>query len=126
MDLATPLTQARKAVRQAVSSGAAPFGLPAAQIFEHGSLKLFFYEPRGADHQPVHDQDEVYVIVSGFGTFAVGDSEASLERKAFGPGDAIFVAAGRLHRFEDFTDDFETWVMMYGPEGGERPTGPSV
>jgi hypothetical protein len=25
------------------------------------------------------------------------------------------------HRFEDFTDDFATWVIFYGPEGGERP-----
>jgi hypothetical protein len=24
------------------------------------------------------------------------------------------------HRFEDPSDDFGTWVMFYGPEGGER------
>jgi hypothetical protein len=23
------------------------------------------------------------------------------------------------HRFEDFTEDFATWVVFYGPEGGE-------
>ena len=25
-----------------------------------------------------------------------------------------------VHRFEEFSDDFATWVMFYGPEGGER------
>jgi len=35
------------------------------------------------------------------------------------PGDLLFVPAGIVHRFEDFTDDFATWVMFYGPEGGE-------
>ena len=125
MDLATPLTQARKAVREALDSGSAPFGLPAAQLLEHGTLKLYFYEPRGEDRQPVHEQDEVYVVIRGFGDFAVGESEDRLQRQAFGPGDAIFVPAGAVHRFENFTDDFETWVIMYGPEGGERPTRPS-
>jgi hypothetical protein len=31
------------------------------------------------------------------------------------------LGAGKPHRFEDFTDDFGTWVIFYGPEGGERP-----
>lgn len=35
------------------------------------------------------------------------------------PGDLLFVPAGVVHRFEEFTDDFATWVMFYGPEGGE-------
>ena len=112
--------QGHAAVAQALADGAAPLGLPAALLRERGTLKLFFYEPRGVDRQPPHEQDEVYVVVSGSGTFAVGDSEATLERRPFGPGDAIFVPAGAVHRFEDFTDDFGTWVMMYGPEGGER------
>ena len=123
MDLATPLTQARRAVRQALSDGTAPGGL---QIFEHGTLKLYFYEPRGEDHQPVHEQDEVYVVITGYGTFAVGDSEETLERRPFGPGEAIFVPAGAVHRFENFTDDFETWVIMYGPEGGELPPASKI
>jgi hypothetical protein len=35
------------------------------------------------------------------------------------PGELLFVPAGVVHRFEDFSDDFATWVMFYGPEGGE-------
>ncbi len=117
----TPLSAARDAVVAALADGTAPGGLPAAQLLERASLKLYFYEPRGIDHQPPHEQDEVYVVVSGSGTFAVGASEETLQRRPFGPGDAIFVPAGAIHRFEDFTDDFGSWVMMYGPEGGELP-----
>ena len=119
------LADAKDVLMQALETGMSPLGLPAALLFERGSLKLYFYEPRGEDRQPVHDQDEVYVVISGFGSFAVGDSQESLQRQAFGPGDAIFVPAGAVHRFENFTDDFETWVIMYGPEGGERPAGPT-
>ena len=53
-------------------------------------------------------------MISGSGTFVHGP-----ERTPFGPGDALFVRAGIVHRFEDFTPDFATWVFFYGPEGGE-------
>ena len=43
------------------------------------------------------------------------------ERHPFGVGDVLFVPAGVIHRFEDFSDDFATWVFFYGPEGGESP-----
>jgi len=75
-----------------------------------------YYAPRGTDPQAPHTRDEVYVVTSGRGWFVRGD-----ERVPFEPGDALFVAAGVEHRFEDFTDDFGTWVLFYGPEGGERP-----
>jgi hypothetical protein len=35
------------------------------------------------------------------------------------PRDFLFVAAGDEHRFVEFTEDFSTWVLFYGPEGGE-------
>lgn len=82
----------------------------------HGSLELRFYAPRGHDPQTPHDRDELYVIATGHGFFRRGD-----QRVAFTAGDALFVAAGVPHRFEEFSDDFGTWVMFYGPEGGERP-----
>jgi hypothetical protein len=31
----------------------------------------------------------------------------------------VFVAAGEHHRFVNFSGDFSTWVVFYGPEGGE-------
>jgi mannose-6-phosphate isomerase-like protein (cupin superfamily) len=42
------------------------------------------------------------------------------ERVSFHPGDFLFVAAGVSHRFEEFTDDFRTWVVFFGPQGGVR------
>jgi len=41
------------------------------------------------------------------------------ERVPFGPHDALFVRAGEVHRFEDTSADFATWVIFYGAKGGE-------
>ena len=115
----TSLDDAHRAVDCAVATGTAPFGLPAALLRERGTLKLYFYKPRRKDLQPPHEQDEIYVVINGSGTFASGKSEDTLTRMVFGPGDAIFTPAGSVHRFEDFSDDFATWVIMYGADGGE-------
>lgn len=83
-------------------------------LFQHGSLKIEWYQPDKTDKQTPHLQDEVYVIATGSGTF-YNDGE----RTAFGASDVLFVKAGKEHRFENFTDDFATWVIFYGPDGGE-------
>ena len=41
----------------------------------------------------------------------------------FERGEVLFVAAGVEHRFENFSDDFSTWVLFHGPEGGEEQHG---
>jgi mannose-6-phosphate isomerase-like protein (cupin superfamily) len=84
--------------------------------FRHGTLEVGLYRPVKVDTQKPHTRDEVYVVISGAGTFVVAG-----DRRAFGPGEVLFVAAGVEHRFEDFTDDFATWVFFYGPPGGEEP-----
>lgn len=84
-------------------------------MFEHGSLELELYAPRGNDPQTPHTRDELYVVVMGSGIFICAG-----ERHAFAVGDALFAPAGAVHRFEDFSDDLAVWVMFYGPEGGER------
>ncbi len=89
---------------------------PFLSLFEHGSLVVEIYKPDKIDHQTPHTRDEVYVIVSGTGWFVNGET-----RHPFEPGQLLFVPAGVVHRFEDFTDDFSTWVLFYGPEGGEKP-----
>ena len=86
-----------------------------AEIFRHGTLRLEIYAPRTRDPQQPHKQDEIYIVVQGEGIFLNGDS-----RQSFGPGDVLFAAAGEVHRFEEFTDDFYTWVIFYGPDGGEK------
>jgi mannose-6-phosphate isomerase-like protein (cupin superfamily) len=85
-----------------------------AAVFAHGSLEVEIYAPRGVDSQQPHTRDEVYVVVAGRGKFFCDG-----ETRDFGPGELLFVPAGMEHRFIDFSDDLVTWVLFYGPEGGE-------
>jgi mannose-6-phosphate isomerase-like protein (cupin superfamily) len=85
------------------------------ELFQHGTLAVELYAPRGTDPQTPHTRDEVYVVVEGRGTFRNGS-----ERHPFERGDVLFVAAGVEHRFEQFSDDLAVWVFFYGPEGGEQ------
>src|SRR5262249_50889989 len=76
--------------------------------------------PRGGDPQTPHDRDELYMVASGSGRFRVGD-----RAEPFAPGALLYVGAHETHRFEDFTDDFATWVVFYGPQkaaSAPRPT----
>ena len=84
------------------------------ELLEHGSMTLELFVPRGADRQQPHDRDEIYVVLSGSGVFRNGKAKVD-----FGPGDVLFVPAGTEHRFEEFSADFKTWVIFYGPRGGE-------
>jgi mannose-6-phosphate isomerase-like protein (cupin superfamily) len=88
---------------------------PFKTLFTHGSLSLEVYKPEKVDLQQPHGRDEVYIIISGHGEFVNNGI-----RTTFGPSDFLFVPAGVEHRFENFTDDFSTWVIFYGPEGGEN------
>jgi mannose-6-phosphate isomerase-like protein (cupin superfamily) len=101
-------------VSEAVAQLPGPNGERFAAMLEHGSLVIEIYAPRGSDPQTPHTRDELYTVVTGIGFFVNGES-----RESFGPGDLLFVPAGVVHRFEDFTDDLVVWVMFYGPEGGE-------
>jgi mannose-6-phosphate isomerase-like protein (cupin superfamily) len=104
----------RLSASDALSRVADPAAARSLEVFRHGTLQVKVYAPRGSDPQTPHARDEVYVVLSGTGTFFDGK-----ERRTFAAGDFLFVAAGREHRFEDFSDDFATWVLFYGPEGGE-------
>jgi mannose-6-phosphate isomerase-like protein (cupin superfamily) len=97
-----------------------PEGRRSAELLKHGSMTLRYYAPKGHDPQTPHDQDEIYIVQSGTGTVVSGPGEDRLEHRPFGPGDAIFVPAHHVHRFVDFSDDFATWVVFWGPIGGER------
>ncbi|HUT49179.1 MAG TPA: cupin domain-containing protein [Alphaproteobacteria bacterium] len=84
--------------------------------FSHGQLEVELYAPRDKDAQQPHPRDEIYVVAAGAGDFVMGN-----ERVKFSAGDALFAPSGMAHRFEDFTGHFATWVMFYGPDGGEGP-----
>ena len=95
-----------------------PPGRRSALLMTHGSMRLRYYAPKGEDAQTPHAQDEVYVVIAGRGRFEVAGQTC-----AFGPNDVLFAPAGAAHRFVDFSDDFATWVVFYGPEGGESGLG---
>jgi mannose-6-phosphate isomerase-like protein (cupin superfamily) len=87
--------------REAGSAGAHPW-----------SVEVF--APKGEDLQQPHAQDELYFVHSGIGELVINE-----QRFNAAAGDAFFVAAGVQHRFENFSTDFVTWVVFYGPQGGE-------
>jgi mannose-6-phosphate isomerase-like protein (cupin superfamily) len=89
-------------------------GRRVAEIARHGSMTLKLYAPVGHDPQVPHDQDELYIVMRGSGVFRRG-----AERLPFKPGDVLFAEAGIEHRFEEFDADFATWVVFWGPKGGE-------
>jgi mannose-6-phosphate isomerase-like protein (cupin superfamily) len=104
----------RLTVPDALARLPGPSGERYVELFRHGTLSVELYAPRGHDPQSPHTRDEVYVVVAGRGQFRNGP-----DRHPFGPGDVLFVAAGVIHRFEEFSDDLAVWVFFYGPEGGE-------
>lgn len=84
-------------------------------LFERGDLSFELFAPQKIDTQQPHEQDEIYIVAAGTGTFRRGTQLVS-----FGPGDFLFVAAGVPHVFETFTEDFQTWVIFFGPKGGSE------
>ncbi len=80
----------------------------------HGSMRLLTYAPRGKDDQKPHTQDEIYIVVKGKGEFISGS-----EKVKFKANDALFVPAGQVHYFENFSKDLMVWVVFWGKEGGE-------
>ena len=91
-----------------------PQGERYALGFEHGTMSFGLYAPVGTDPQRPHQRDEIYIVRSGTSAFVLEGSRFDLVA-----GDAIFVPAGAAHRFEEFSTGFSTWVVFWGPKGGE-------
>lgn len=88
--------------------------LPFTVMMKHGSMSIEYFAPKKADTQTPHKQDEIYVIISGTATFYRDGERTSCKKN-----DVLFVPAGMEHRFESFSEDFATWVIFYGADGGE-------
>ena len=110
----TGTAQRKAALAECLAKLPTPEGKPFATVFEHGSLLVEIFAPRGVDTQQPHTRDEAYLVIRGKGEFVNGEN-----RLQFTAGDFLFAAAGEVHRFENFSEDFVTWVIFYGPEGGE-------
>jgi mannose-6-phosphate isomerase-like protein (cupin superfamily) len=92
-----------------------PEGVWDIEAFKHGSMSLILFAPQGKDYQTPHEQDELYIVAKGSGTFIRHDVIYS-----FGAGDVLFVPAGEHHHFENMSDDLTMWVVFWGPKGGEQ------
>jgi len=79
------------------------------KLLQFGDLEIEYYKPNKWDKQLPHLKDEIYVIISGEGTFYING-----QKFPFSECDVLFVKAGDDHRFLDFTDDFSTWVVFFG------------
>lgn len=95
-------------------SGTFPEGVPFIDAMNHHSMSVELFQPEGEDVQQPHDQDELYVVVAGRAVF-----ERDGEHVECASGDVLFVPAGMRHRFHEMEDEFATWVIFWGPLGGE-------
>ncbi len=87
---------------------------PFVLLMQHGSMQVEYFSPKKEDTQTPHKQDELYVIATGNSLFYRGDEVINCKQ-----GDVLFVPAGMHHHFQNFSDDFATWVIFYGKDGGE-------
>lgn len=98
-----------------------PEGAPSRTVLRHGSMRVLVFTPvtnvDGQDRQLPHEQDEIYLVHQGTAQFTLEGGTV-----AVAAGDVLFVAAGQTHRFSAMSADFVTWVVFYGPKGGERGT----
>ena len=101
------------------AAGDYPHGTPFVPALAHGSLRVELFAPGtsglGRDIQQPHSQDELYVVQRGSSDFWLDGQTHQVQT-----GDVLFVPAGAPHHFEAFSGDFVTWVVFYGPPGGER------
>jgi mannose-6-phosphate isomerase-like protein (cupin superfamily) len=85
--------------------------LPFIVVMKHEMMTIEYFAPQQTDVQKPHKQDEIYVIIEGQGTFYRNGERVSCKKN-----DVLFVPAGMEHYFENFSEDFATWVIFYGPE----------
>lgn len=81
----------------------------------HGTMRMRMDRPTMPNVQEPHEQDELYLIISGSGRFVKAGEE-----RAFSAGDAIFAEAGCEHHFAEITPDMRMWILYWGPDGGEK------
>lgn len=70
---------------------------------------LYVLAPGAWDHQTPHEEDEVYVVMSGRATFQAGS-----ETRPAVPGSVIYVPAHQEHRFTDIVEELRVLVLFAG------------
>jgi mannose-6-phosphate isomerase-like protein (cupin superfamily) len=90
-------------------------GTELANLMQVGNLSIDIFKPSGVDNQMPHDRDEVYMIISGKGILNCDNKRSNCKT-----GDIIYVPAHKLHRFENFSNDFCAWAVFTEPVNVEQ------
>jgi mannose-6-phosphate isomerase-like protein (cupin superfamily) len=75
------------------------------------SVGLYALNAGELDPQQPHNQDEVYLVVSGRAAITVG-----METTQVGRGSVVYVPAGVAHKFHHITEDLRVMVVFSPPE----------
>ncbi|MDI5961939.1 cupin domain-containing protein [Streptomyces sp. SL13] len=75
------------------------------------SAGLYALPAGEADPQSPHDQDEIYLVVSGRASITVGEETSVVAR-----GSVVYVPARTPHRFHHITEDLRVLVVFSPPE----------
>ena len=68
---------------------------------------VYFLPAGSTDMQAPHDEDEVYMVLSGKANMRLGDEE-----RAVGPGSLLYVSATTEHSFFEIKEDMTLLVMF--------------
>jgi len=68
---------------------------------------IYFLAAGSTDMQAPHDEDEVYVVLSGRACMHLGE-----EDRAVGPGSLLYVSATTEHSFFEIEEDMTLLVMF--------------
>ena len=66
------MTRFRISIEEARKAIPGPNGERYAVLLERGQLEVELYQPQNIDPQQPHRRDEVYIVVAGSGTYALG------------------------------------------------------
>jgi mannose-6-phosphate isomerase-like protein (cupin superfamily) len=87
-------------------------GRPYLEFLRSQTFELGLYELAAGseDMQKPHDEDEIYVVLSGHGRFVVDGDDV-----AVGPGSILFVEKHAVHRFHSIDEDLSIVVAFSPP-----------
>ena len=73
------------------------------------SSGIYFLPAGSTDPQQPHDEDEVYFLLSGKGSFTSGGQTEQIVK-----GSILYVAAEEIHKFHDIEEDLTLLVFFAG------------
>jgi mannose-6-phosphate isomerase-like protein (cupin superfamily) len=87
-------------------------GRPYLEFLRSETFELGLYELAAGsdDGQKPHDEDEIYVVMSGRGRFVVDGDDVPV-----GPGTVLFVEKHAVHRFHSIEEDLSIVVAFSPP-----------